>query len=72
MVACFALVLAACGVGLAPSGRVLAMNITSGVESDVVFAPGEAVQLDFGTYAFRPGRVLAEFLTPKRLEPFLY
>jgi hypothetical protein len=41
--------------GTAPSGKVFAMNLTSGTESEVVFAPGEGVQMDFGTYAFAPG-----------------
>jgi hypothetical protein len=41
--------------GSAPSGKVFAMNLGDGAESAVVFAEGEAVQLDFGTYAFAPG-----------------
>ena len=41
--------------GTAPSGKVFAMNLTSGTESEVVFAPSEGVQMDFGTYAFAPG-----------------
>jgi len=47
---------AECGPwGSKASGKVFAMNLTSGAETEVVFASGEGVQMDFGTYAFAPG-----------------
>ena len=44
-----------CGPWGSKPGKVLAMNLTSGVESEVVFAPGETIQMDTGTYVFSPG-----------------
>jgi hypothetical protein len=41
--------------GTAPSGKVFAMNLSSGAESEVMFATGEEPQLESGNYAFAPG-----------------
>jgi hypothetical protein len=41
--------------GSKPGGKVFAMNLTTGTESEVVFPGGDGFQFDFGTYAFAPG-----------------
>jgi hypothetical protein len=47
---------AGCGPwGSKAGGKVFAMNLSNGSESEVVFAEGEGPQMDFGTYAFAPG-----------------